>query len=80
MTPEKTILIVDDRKSTLKVVGAILKDEGYHVLQAGSGFEALDIFRCRKEIDAVLSDLKMPGMDGLELYRQIKKSVRRRHL
>jgi DNA-binding NtrC family response regulator len=73
MPPEKTILIVDDRKSTLKVISAILKDEGYHVLQAGSGFEALDLFRRRTEIDAVLSDLKMPGMDGMDLYRQMKK-------
>jgi DNA-binding NtrC family response regulator len=73
MKPEKTILIVDDRKSTLKVTSAILKDEGYHVLQAGSGFEALELFRRHKEIDAVLSDLKMPGMDGLDLYRQMKK-------
>ncbi|MEJ2156209.1 MAG: sigma-54 dependent transcriptional regulator [Desulfobacteraceae bacterium] len=73
MKPEKTILIVDDRKSALKVISAILSDEGYHVLQAGSGFEALDIFRHRKEIDVVLSDLKMPGMDGLDLYRQMNK-------
>jgi len=73
MKPERTILIVDDRKSTLKVISAILKDEGYHVLQAGSGVEALDLFRRRKGIDAVLSDLKMPGMDGLDLYRQMKK-------
>ncbi len=73
MTSEKTILIVDDRKSTLKVISAILNDEGYYVLQAGSGVEALDIFSRRKEIDAVLSDLKMPGMDGLDLYRQMKK-------
>jgi DNA-binding NtrC family response regulator len=73
MMPEKTILIVDDRKSALKVISAILKDEGYHVLQAGSGLEALDVFRRRKAIDAVLSDLKMPEMDGLDLYRQMKK-------
>jgi DNA-binding NtrC family response regulator len=73
MTFEKTILIVDDRKSTLKVISAILKDEGYHVLQAGSAFEALDIFQHHYEIDVVLSDLKMPGMDGLDLYRQMKK-------
>jgi DNA-binding NtrC family response regulator len=74
MKPERTILIVDDKKSALKVIGAILKDEGYHVLQAGSGFEALDIFRRHKAIDIVLSDLKMPGMDGLDLYRQMKKT------
>lgn len=73
MPPEKTVLIVDDRKSALKVISAILKDEGYQVLQAGSGAEALDIFRRRKAIDVVLSDLKMPGMDGLDLFRQMKK-------
>jgi DNA-binding NtrC family response regulator len=73
MPPENTILIVDDRKSALKVISAILIDEGYRVLQAGSGFEALDIFRRHQEIDVILSDLKMPGMDGLDLYRQIKK-------
>ena len=73
MPLEKTILIVDDRKSALKVISAILTDEGYHVLQAGSGFEALDIFRRRNEIDAVLSDLKMPVMDGLDLFREMKK-------
>jgi DNA-binding NtrC family response regulator len=73
MKPEKTILIVDDRKSTLKVISAILRDEGYQILKACSGVEALDIFSHRKGIDAVLSDLKMPGMDGLDLYRQMKK-------
>ncbi len=73
MKPERTILVVDDKKSALKVISAILKDEGYHVLQAGSGFEALDLFRRRKAIDAVLSDLKMPDMDGLDLFRQMKK-------
>ncbi len=71
MSP-KTVLIVDDRKSTLKVISAILKDEGYTVLQATSGSGGLKIFRQHKEIDAVLSDLKMSGMDGLDLYRQIK--------
>lgn len=73
MNSEKTILIVDDRKSTLKVISAILKDEGYHVLQAGSGSEALDIFHRHKEIDVVLSDLKMPAMNGLNLFREMKK-------
>jgi len=66
------ILIVDDEKNTLKVVGAILEDEGYKVFRAQSVREAKKIFEERGDIDAVLADLKMPGGDGLELYRKIK--------
>lgn len=70
--PNKTVLIVDDRKSILKVIRAILQDEGYAVLGATSGSEALKLFRQHIEIDVVLSDLKLPGMDGLELFHQLK--------
>ena len=68
---KKTILTVDDRATSLKVVAAILRDEGYEVLQASGGKEALKIFQSRGDIDVVLSDLKMPGMDGLELYQKM---------
>ena len=73
MVTAKTVLVVDDSKSTLKVISAILRDEGFAVLEAASGTEALDIFHRDKgkEIAAVLSDLKMPNMSGIELYRQI---------
>ena len=67
----KTILTVDDRKNSLKVLSAILSDEGYRVIQATSAKEALDIYAGGQRIDAVLSDFKMPGMDGLELFRQM---------
>ena len=66
------ILIVDDKMNTLKVVGAILEDEGYKVFRAQSVREANKIFEERGDIDAVLADLKMPGGDGLELYRKIR--------
>lgn len=62
---------MDDRRNSLKVVGAILADEGFEVLQAPGGQQALEVFAARKDIDAVLSDLKMPGMDGLELFRRM---------
>ena len=65
---ERRLLVVDDRITSLKVLVAILADEGYRVLQATSGQEALEILG-EQEVDAVLADLKMPGMDGLELYR-----------
>ncbi len=65
----KTALIVDDRISTLKVIRAILEDEGYTVLQAASAEEALRVFHRNVGIDVVLSDMKLPGKDGLSLYR-----------
>jgi DNA-binding NtrC family response regulator len=69
---KKKILIVDDRINTLKVTAAILEDEGFEVFTADSGAKALAIVDDRSDIDAVLSDLKMPGMDGLELYTALQ--------
>ncbi len=70
----KKILAVDDRVNSLKVLAAILKDEGYEVLQASSGNKALEIYHSGVDIDVVLSDLKMPGMDGLELFRKMNSA------
>ncbi|MFZ3044745.1 MAG: sigma-54 dependent transcriptional regulator [Desulfatirhabdiaceae bacterium] len=70
----KTVLVVDDLKSTLKVIRAILGDEGYMVLQAGNSEEAMEIYRKTDGIDVVLSDLKLPGKDGIELYRMISRT------
>ena len=65
----KTVLIVDDRTSTLKVIRAILEDEGYTVFQATSSEDALQIYHQNDGIEVVLSDMKLPGKDGLALYR-----------
>jgi signal transduction histidine kinase len=67
-----TILLVDDEAGLRKVLGIALADMGYRVLVAKDGLEALDLF---KQIAApiVLSDIKMPGMDGIELLRAIKR-------
>ena len=67
----KTILIVDDEKNYLLVLRAILEDEGYEVLTALSGQEALEIQK-RSDLDLILTDMKMPGMDGIELLEQVK--------
>ncbi|MCF8062147.1 MAG: sigma-54 dependent transcriptional regulator [Deltaproteobacteria bacterium] len=69
----KTILLVDDQKNTLKVLSAILKDEGYEILQAGRGSEALGLFEQREDVDLVLSDLKLPGMDGIALFHRMRE-------
>ena len=68
----ETILIVDDEKNYTAVLSAVLEEEGFETLTANSGQEALQL--CEKEeISLVLSDMKMPVMDGLELLEKIKK-------
>jgi len=67
----ETILIVDDEKNYLLVLSAVLEDEGYEVLTAPDGAEALAIQKS-SDLDLVVTDMKMPGMDGIELLEQIK--------
>jgi DNA-binding response OmpR family regulator len=66
------ILIVDDEPDTCANLSDILSDLGYQVDTAGSGEEALELMRA-KHYDVALLDYKMPGMDGLTLYRKIKE-------
>jgi DNA-binding NtrC family response regulator len=67
-----SLLVVDDDVDTCRNLSDILTDLGYHVDTAHDGPSALDLVR-KKVYDIALLDLKMPGMDGLELYREIKK-------
>src|SRR5579884_2242275 len=67
-----SILVVDDEVDTCKNLSDILTDLGYRVDIAHDGLTALDLVR-RNAYDLALLDLKMPGMDGLTLYREIKK-------
>ena len=69
---EKQILLVDDEPGILKVLGISLADRGYRVLTADNGEEALQIFRNARP-DLVLTDIKMPGMDGIELLKRMKQ-------
>lgn len=70
MAQEK-ILVVDDEQSMVQFLGALLRREGYEVLSAPSGPEALDLIReCAP--DVLVTDLKMPGMDGIALLEQVK--------
>jgi CheY-like chemotaxis protein len=67
-----TILVVDDEVDTCRNLSDILTDLGYAVDMAHDGPAALELVR-RQPYDVALLDLKMPGMDGLTLYREIKK-------
>lgn len=66
------ILVVDDDETQRKILQKILVREGYDVKIAAGGREALEIFK-EKKADAVITDIKMPGMDGLQFFREIKK-------
>lgn len=67
-----TILIVDDEKNYPLILSAVLQEEGYEALTANSGEEALEIID-HSDVDLVLTDMKMPLMDGIELLEKIKK-------
>ena len=66
------ILVVDDEPNVRKVLGALLEQAGYVATLAKDGNEALALVRAR-DPDVLISDLKMPGMDGLELLRALQK-------
>ncbi len=68
----KTILIVDDEENIRILYKEELTDEGYDVLLASNGYEALEVLDARKP-DAIILDIKMPGMDGVNLLKLIKE-------
>jgi DNA-binding NtrC family response regulator len=72
MTHASSILVVDDEIDTCRNLADILGDLGYDVDTAQDGLSALEMVR-KKPYDVALLDLKMPGMDGLTLYREIKR-------
>ncbi len=67
----ETVLIVDDEKNYPPVISAVLQEEGYETLMANSGQEALEVLR-KNEVALVLTDMKMPVMDGMALLEKIK--------
>ena len=66
-----TILLVDDEAEFIETLGKRLTRRGLGVLLANSGQEALDLIAAN-EIDVVVLDVKMPGMDGIEALQKIK--------
>lgn len=67
-----SILVVDDEPDICANLADILSDLGYHVDVAGDGPSALKLVS-QRHYDVALLDLKMPGMDGIELYRRLKE-------
>ena len=69
---EKSILLVDDEEGIRKVLSILLADMGYQVHTAATGAEALRVFKTLRP-PIVLTDIKMPEMDGIELLRNLKQ-------
>jgi CheY-like chemotaxis protein len=67
-----SILVVDDNPAMAETLADILEMKGFTVHAAASGAEALEILRV-EPVDILLTDVKMPEMNGLELYRKTKK-------
>jgi len=71
----KRLLVVDDEPNLLRAVAACLKAEDYEVSTARSGHEALMLL-ANSVPDLIISDIRMPGMDGYKLARQLRGSPR----
>ena len=68
------VLVVDDEARMRKLVKDFLTREGYTVIEAGDGMEAMDIFYKEKDIALVILDVMMPKMDGWQVCREIRES------
>ncbi len=67
-----TVLIVDDEEEIRRTLSGYLNLSGFHVLAAADAYEALEIVR-RGKVHLVLCDIKMPGMNGIELLERIRE-------
>src|SRR5579863_1209563 len=70
MQPAK-ILVADDEQNLRRVLAAMLRREGHEVVQAASGLEAIERLA---DVDVVITDLRMPGADGMEVLRTASKN------
>jgi len=66
-----TLLIIDDEQAQRESLAGFLAKKGYQIQQAASAQEAIEIVQ-RMPVDLLLTDLRMPGMDGRELLQKVK--------
>jgi len=71
---EKTIMTVDDSASIRQMVGFTLRNEGYDVIEAADGVDALEKLSGNR-VGMILTDLNMPRMDGLDFIRHVRQEA-----
>jgi DNA-binding NtrC family response regulator len=69
----KRILVVDDEENARIALSKILTREGYDVVSAGNGYEALNYLR-GKEVELIITDINMPEMNGMTFLRELNRS------
>ena len=66
------VLVVDDLQNMRLTLGGILEDEGHNVVIVENGYQAIEAVR-KTHFDAIFMDIKMPGINGVETFREVKK-------
>ena len=74
----KTILVVEDSRSSRTIIVLALQRAGYVVLEAGDGREGLEMLSRTDKVHLIVSDVNMPHMDGFEFVQEVKKHPRHR--
>lgn len=69
---ETNILVVDDLKSIRMTLGRVLEDEGHNVVLAEDGYQAIEAAK-QTSFDIIFMDIKMPGINGVQTFREVKK-------
>jgi len=69
---KETILVVDDEKEIRDLIGIYLDNDGYKVIKASNGVEALNILE-KEDVDLIILDIMMPNMDGMEACMKIRQ-------
>jgi len=72
MKTKKTILFLEDEQELLNTVSLLLTDQGYDVCSATSAEEALSQMNNPRIFDLILADIKLPGIDGFDFYRNVR--------
>ena len=73
-TNVSAILIVDDQQGIRMLLNEVFRKDGYTTFLASNGLEAIKIYE-QEQLDCVLLDMKIPGMDGLEILKHFKQSA-----
>ena len=71
MSDKTRILCVDDERNVLRALERLFLDDDYEILTASSGEEGLELLNAAPQVQVVISDFRMPGMNGVDFLKQV---------